>query len=90
MVKNPTRRATRNFVIGSGIAAIGAAISTARLMRTSRPGTAVWAKLWLALCILSVIAIVLRFIYYRNRRDYFAEEMDHRRSLAKGLFKVKN
>jgi hypothetical protein len=52
-------------------------------MHSPRPEAPVWAKVWPALAIFSVISCVLRFLYYRNRRNYFAEEMDHRHTLAK-------
>jgi len=52
-------------------------------MRSTKPDAPFQAKVWLVLCGVSVLLGVLRLIYYRNRRDYFAEEMDHRRSLVK-------
>jgi hypothetical protein len=72
------------YVIGTGIGAMGAAFNAVRWMHSTRPEAHWETKFWFALCAASVLLGVFRFIYHRNRRDYFAEEMDHRRSLAKG------
>ena len=80
---NATHRSTINYVIGVAIAAIGAAINAVRWFHRTGSDAAVWTKVWIGLCAFAVIAGIFRVVYYRNRRDYFAEEMNHRRSLAK-------
>ena len=79
-----TRQATLRFLTGNAIGAISAAWIGVRWMHSTKPNAHFEAKIWFVLCALSVLMGVLRFVYYRNRRDYFAEEMDHRRALAKG------
>jgi hypothetical protein len=71
------------FLIGTGIAAALASLNFVRWMRSTSPDAPVQARIWLALCIFSVVSGLLRFVYYRNRRNYFAEEMERRRSLTK-------
>ena len=88
-MNNPTRRSTIRFLIGTAISAAGAAVNSVRWMRSARPDAPVEAKVWLFLCAFSVVLGVGRFLYYRNRRNYFAEEMDHRRALVTKSFKAK-
>jgi len=83
MVSNATRRATIRFVVGEAIAGLAAAFNFVRWMQSTRPDARVEAKIWLVLCVLSVALGFSYFLYYRNRRNYFAEEMEHKRSLAK-------
>jgi hypothetical protein len=83
MMKNITRRATISYVVGVAIAALGAAINAVRWSHRTSVDAPVWTRVWIGLCAFAVIAVVFRVVYYRNRRDYFAEEMDHRRSLTK-------
>ena len=78
-----TRRATVRFLTGNGIAAAGAVWLFFRYMHSTRPDGPFWAKIWLVLACVSILMGLLRVLYYRNRRDYFAEEMDHRREIAK-------
>jgi hypothetical protein len=59
-------------------------------MRSRSPDAALETRIWFGLCGFSILLGIARYFYYRNRRDYFAEEMDHRRSLAKGTFKAKS
>jgi len=80
---NATRRSTIRFLIGTAIGAVLAALNSVRWMHMASPDAQVWAKVWLVLCAFSVISGLVRFLGYRNRCNYFAEEMDHRRSLAK-------
>jgi hypothetical protein len=81
---NPTRRSTKRIVIGATVGAVGAAINAARWMHSPHVDAHLWARSSIVLCALSVLIIIFRILYYRNRRDCFAEEMDHRRSLAEG------
>ena len=83
-----TRRSTIRFLIGTAIGAVGAGLDSVRWMHCTRPDAILWAKVSALCCALSVILGVSHFIYYRNRRNYFAEEIDHRRSLAKGSFRA--
>jgi hypothetical protein len=82
-VNGASPRSTIRFLIGTVIGVGVAAWNSVRWMHSTSPDAPVWAKLWLVLCALSVILGLLRFAYYRNRRNYFAEEMDRRRSLAR-------
>jgi len=84
IVNKSTRKATIRFLFGNAVAAVYAAWLSVRSMHSLRSDGPLWGKIWLALCAMSVLLGLGRFLYYRNRRDYFAEEMDHRRSLAKG------
>jgi len=52
-------------------------------MHGSRPDGLFWGKVWFALAGVSILSGLFRIFYYQERRDYFSEEMDHRRSLAK-------
>ena len=78
-----TRRSVIRFLMGTTIAAVGAALNLVRWMHSTKPDAPVWVRVWLGLCVLSVVSGLLRLFYYRNRRNYFADEMEHRRSLAK-------
>ena len=85
-----TRRATVRFLIGTAVGAAGALLNVLLWMHSKRPEAPIYTKLCLALLAISVTLAVLRFIWYRKHRNYFAEEMDHRRSLAKGSFRAKS
>jgi hypothetical protein len=84
---NSTQRATSRFLMGTAVAAIGAGLNAARWMHCTKPNAAFETKFWLVLCAISVGSGLVRFLYYRNRRDYFAEEMDHRRALTKKWYR---
>jgi|SRR5580692_7662144 hypothetical protein len=84
-MKNATRRSTIRFLIGTAIGAALAAFNAVRWMHDTSPGAPICAKVWLVLCGTSVLLGFWRVVWYRNRPDYFAEEMDHRRSLTKDL-----
>ena len=84
IVNKSTRKATIRFLFANAIAPVGAAWLSIRYMHSPRSDGPLWGKIWLALCAISVLLGTGRFLYYRNRRDYFSEEMDHRSSLAKG------
>jgi hypothetical protein len=84
MVNSAPRRSLVRFLIGTTIGATGSAFNAVHWMHRTRPDAPVQVRIWLVLCVLSVVSALLRFLYYRNRRNYFAEEMEHRRSLAKG------
>jgi hypothetical protein len=84
-MNNATRRSTIRILIGTAIGAALAAFNSARWMHNAGPDAPIWAKVWLVLCGISVLSDFWRLVWYRNRRDYFAEEMDHRRSLTKDL-----
>jgi hypothetical protein len=71
------------FLIGTAIAAFGAVFNLVHWMHSTKPDAPVQVGTWLVLCVLSVFSGFLRYFYYRNRRDYFAEEMERRRSLTK-------
>ncbi len=45
------------------------------------------AKIYLGACVIFTASFVVRFVrrVYRKKPDYFAEEMEHRRILAKGV-----
>jgi hypothetical protein len=70
--------------MGNAIGAISTAWIGVRWLHSTKPNAHFEADISFALCTLSVLMGVSRFVYYRKRRDYFAEEMDHRRALAKG------
>jgi len=53
-------------------------------MRSQSPEGLLLAKICIGCFAFSLLIIIFRIVYYRNQRDYFSEEMDHRRSLAKG------
>jgi hypothetical protein len=82
-MKKSTRRATIRFLTGNTIGAASAAWISVRWINSTRHDAPFWAKVWLVLCAVSVLLGVFRILYYRNRRDYFAEEMDHRCLSAK-------
>ena len=82
-MNNATHRSLIRFLIGTAISAAVAAFNAVRFMHSTKPDAQFWAKVWLVLFGFSVVSGILRFLYYRNRRNYFAEEVDHRRSLAK-------
>jgi hypothetical protein len=73
------------FLIGTAIGAALAAFNFVRWTRSTSPDGPVQARIWLALCIFSVVSGLLRFVYYRNRRNYFAEEMERKHSLVRKL-----
>jgi hypothetical protein len=74
MRDNATHRSTIRLMIGTTIgAAVPAFHSEAPLQ----------ANICFVLCAFSVAAGILRFLYYRNGRNDFAEEMDYRRTLVR-------
>ena len=79
-----TRRSTIRFLIGTTVGAAGAAFNAVLWMHSKRPEAQIYVKVWVVLFAGSLILAVWRVVWYRKHRDYFAEEMDHRRSLAKG------
>jgi hypothetical protein len=83
-----SRQSMIRFLIGTGIGAALAAFNSVRWMRNPSPDAPAQARIWLVLCVFSVVSGLLRFHYYRNRRDYFAEEMERRRSLAKDITRI--
>lgn len=87
---NATRRSTIRFLFGTGIAAALAAFTSVRWMHSKSPLASVWAKVWVGLCAFSLISGLVRLLYYRNRRNYFAEEMARRHSLANDRLKAKS
>jgi len=78
-----TRRNSIRILIGTALSGLGAAFEAVRYLHSSHPEDQVWAKVWIGLCILCVTFGIFQGIFYWNRRDYFAEEMEHRRSLLK-------
>jgi hypothetical protein len=82
-----TRKATILFLSGTAVGAVGAFINAMHWMHSKRPGASIYAKLYFAFFGISLALCVWRVVWYRNRRDCFAEEMDHRRSLAKGFWR---
>ena len=84
-MNNATQRSTIRILIGTAIGAALAAFNSVRWMHSASPGAPIWANVWLVLCGISVLSGFWRLVWYRNRRDYFAEEMNHRRSLTKDL-----
>jgi hypothetical protein len=83
-VNNPDRATTR-FLIGTAVAAAGALLNILLWVHSKRPEAPFFTKVWIVLLITSVLLAVLRFIWCGKHRNYFAEEMNHRRSLAKGF-----
>ena len=81
---NNPRRATTRFLIGTAVGAAGALLNILLWMHSKRPAAPFFTKVWIVL-LTSVLLAVLRFIWYRKHRNYFAEEMNHQRSLAKGF-----
>ena len=82
-----TRRATMRVLVGTVVGAAGLLLNAVLWMRSKRPEAPIYAKLDIALLALSAILGLSRLIWYRKHRDYFAEEIDHRRALAKGSFR---
>ena len=78
-----TRKATLQSLTPTGIAAVIAALNFFWSTHHNSPWARFQTILWLALFGISVLVGVLRISYYRSHRDYFAEEMEHRRTLAK-------
>jgi hypothetical protein len=75
------------FLFGTTVGATGAGLNAALWMQKTGPYARFQTRFWVIMCAVSVVSGLVRFLYYRNRRDYFAEEMDHRRALTKGWFR---
>ena len=72
--------------------AIGASVEYIRWKHSTRPDAAVEAKIFVGMSILFSLVFLVR-LFRRGlvtKRDYFAEEMEHRHSLAKGSVGTKN
>ena len=67
-------------VAGFGLG--GAAYIAFRWRHATSPDARTWAVAWLILCGLCAVVGVIRFLR-RNKPDYFADEMSHRRSLVR-------
>jgi len=89
IVNQSTRNSSMKFVYGSGIAAACAVFNFFRWVHSASSGARFETILWAILFCISVLFGIARLLYYRTHRDYFAEEMEHRRLLAKGLIKAK-
>ena len=76
--------------MNTAIGACAAALIAVERMHSRSPDAGLGAKIWFGLCGFSILLGIARYLYYRNRRDYFAEEMDHRRGLAKGTFRTRD
>jgi hypothetical protein len=83
-VNKSTHNGTINFLIGTGIAGAIAVWNLFRWMHHTSLNARFNTILWAAFFVVSLLSGLARILYFRNHRDYFAEEMDHRRSLAKG------
>jgi hypothetical protein len=83
MTNSATHQSTIRFLIGTTIGAALPAFNAVLWMHSKSPDAPLQADIWFVLCALSVVAGILRFLYYRNRRNYFAEEMDYRRTLVR-------
>jgi hypothetical protein len=83
MRNNATHRSTIRFLIGTTIGAAVAAFNSVLWTHSKSPEAPLQANICFVLCAFSVAAGILRFLYYRNRRNYFADEMDYRRTLVR-------
>jgi hypothetical protein len=86
-----THRSTIRIMTGCTIgAAAAAAFNSVLWMHSESPEAPLQANIWLVLCAISVAAGILRSLYYRNRRNYFAEETDYRRTLVREHSRVES
>jgi hypothetical protein len=83
MTNNATHRSTIRFLIGTTMGAAPPAFNSVLWMHSKRPEAPLQANICFVLCAFSAAAGILRARYYRNRRNYFAEEMDHRHTLVR-------
>jgi hypothetical protein len=83
-VNQNARKALITPLSAIGIAAAFAALNFFRWMHRASPEARFETRLWLILFAVSVVVAIARILYYRTHRDYFAEEVEHRSSLAKG------
>lgn len=65
--------------------AVGTCFEYVRWKHSTRHDASVEAKLFLGTSICFLLLFLVRLVYrgFPSKRDYFAEEMEHRRSLAK-------
>jgi len=87
-VNRSIHKATMNLLIGTATGGALAAWNLFRWMHHSSPDARFNPISWSILFAISLISGPARLLYYRNHRDYFAKEMDHRSSLAKGSLKL--
>jgi hypothetical protein len=83
MMNSATHRSPIRFLIGATIGAALPAFNVVLWMHSKSPDAPLQANIWFVLCAFSVVAGILRFLDYRNRRNYIAEEMDYRRTLVR-------
>ncbi len=83
-MKPSTRKAMIRFLFGTAVAAAGALLNAILWMHSKRVEASSFTKFWFVLFAVSILLGTLRFIWYQKHRDYFAEEMDHRRALTRG------
>jgi hypothetical protein len=71
--------------ITTAACAIGTGFAYIRSKHGTRPDADVSAKIFMGMGIFFVLVFLVRMFYrgVLTRRDYFAEEMEHRRSLTK-------
>jgi hypothetical protein len=74
------------------VCAVLAGIEYVHWKHSTRPDALVEAKISLGACVIFVILFLVRLVYrvFLKKRDYFAEEMEHRSSLARSTFRAKS
>jgi predicted ABC-type exoprotein transport system permease subunit len=87
MRHRPSRRWLIVSLVDVLIALVAAAYFYARWRHSASATVYSWPFAWLVICVLYLISTVRRFL--NRKQSYFAEEMDHRRALAKEPFQAR-
>jgi hypothetical protein len=87
MPHRPSRRWLIASLADVLFAFVAVAYFYARWRHSASSSVYSWPFVWFVICVLYLISAVGRFL--NRKQSYFAQEMDHRRGLAKGPFKAR-